>query len=166
MRACGLFSGIPSSTAAAADVSQRLIKVVEILISLASGRGGRRRREGKTHYPTVCVLSMWVSVLFLPPLSRMFVRPSFLSLFPLSTANECDHTKLIGRPTSFLFFFLPHSTAFYLPFMSPISPPHQVRCLSNCVLIPERRGSGNESSFIYVQVVEKKPSQLTHERHI
>ena len=103
---------------------------------------------------------MWVSDLFLPPLSRMFVRPSFLSFFPLSTANECDHTKLIGRPTSFLFFFLPHSTAFYLPFMSPISPPHQVRCLSNCVLIPERRGSGNESSLFMCKCRRKSQGNL------
>ena len=52
MRACGLFSGIPST--AAADVSQRLIKVVEILISLESEAEEGRKEGRETHYPTVC----------------------------------------------------------------------------------------------------------------
>ena len=52
MRACGLFSGIPST--AAADVSQRLIKVVEILISLESE--AEEGRKGDPLSNCVCEL--------------------------------------------------------------------------------------------------------------
>ena len=176
VRACGLFSGIPSSTAA--DVSQRLIKVVEILISLESSEaeGGRREgRKGEREDPLsncVCELraSLSFHVGFSPPpsssFSRMFVRPSFRpSLFPLSAANECDHTKLIGRLTdrlhSFSSFYFIRLHFIFLLCLRFRRPPRRTRSVfPSPSRTPDRKGS--KSSFCS-NFIGKKPSKLPRE---
>ena len=79
MRACGLFSGIPPSTAA--DVSQRLIKVVEILISLESGAEGGWKQGGMEGRPIIQLCaSFHVGFSPLPP-ACLSVLSSFLLPF-------------------------------------------------------------------------------------